>query len=219
MQTIRDRAKDHFPSVLLTLLSIIQALALEFLWSRLHDSDYLWDGGFSAVAGWTQAAVLLLGLIQVWLFYTGIVMRFRWAPSVQDSVLPFAIGILEFTLIDLMGPDTLSLWFVAFALIFALSIFASQSAFRRARRDPENREFFETIRPNDWSDFAQPVGAVVVLLALAPLVRIDGGWGWIGLIGLFATGGALAHQVVILRRFWNHSMGIGGRDDDPTDDE
>jgi hypothetical protein len=208
MQTISERAKEHFPSVLLTLLSIIQALALELLWNRVHAHDYFWDGGMTAVVGWTQAAVLLLGVFQVWLFYTSIVLRFRWVPAVQDSVLPFAIGILEFSLVDLMGPDTLPLWLVAFALIFAVSIFASQSVFRRARLDPDNQAFFDATPPVGRRDLVQPVAAVAGLLLLALIVWINGGWGWVSLIALLATGGALAHQAEIVRRFWNQSISL-----------
>jgi len=36
MDSIRTRAADQFPTVLITLLSIIQALALEFLWDHIH---------------------------------------------------------------------------------------------------------------------------------------------------------------------------------------
>jgi hypothetical protein len=41
MQKMRSRAKTHFPSVLLTLISIIQALALELMWSKIVESDFL----------------------------------------------------------------------------------------------------------------------------------------------------------------------------------
>jgi hypothetical protein len=34
MKSIRDRARKNFPSVLLTLLSIVQAVALEKLWEQ-----------------------------------------------------------------------------------------------------------------------------------------------------------------------------------------
>ena len=35
MIKIRTRAQAHFPTVLLTLISIIQALALELMWSKV----------------------------------------------------------------------------------------------------------------------------------------------------------------------------------------
>jgi len=42
MESMRNRATDMFPMVLLTLLSIVQALALEFLWDHArHRTDLL----------------------------------------------------------------------------------------------------------------------------------------------------------------------------------
>ena len=82
---------------------MIQALALELMWTRLRESPYLWTVGWDALLGWAQVTAMLLGFLVVWLFYVSIVMRFRWLPSLSDSVVPFAIGILEFTLIDLMS--------------------------------------------------------------------------------------------------------------------
>ena len=128
MEMIRNRATDLFPSVLLTVLSMIQALALELLWTRMRESPYLWSGGWDALLGWSQVAAMLLGFLVVWLFYVSTVMRFRWLPSLQDSVVPFGIGILEFTLIDLMGPDSLGPWFYVMAATmrdFAPSIAAA----------------------------------------------------------------------------------------------
>jgi hypothetical protein len=39
---MNSRARELLPSVLLTLISIIQALALELLWSRLGEQSHLW---------------------------------------------------------------------------------------------------------------------------------------------------------------------------------
>ena len=43
MDSMRDRAKDMFPVVLLTLLSIVQALALEFLWDHTRNRAELFE--------------------------------------------------------------------------------------------------------------------------------------------------------------------------------
>jgi len=43
VSVIRDRAKEHFPMVFLTLLIIVQALALELLWSHVRGADYLFE--------------------------------------------------------------------------------------------------------------------------------------------------------------------------------
>ena len=147
METMQTRATELFPSVQLTVLSMIQALALELLWSRVRESAYLWTWGWEARLGWTQVAAMLLGFLVVWLFFISVVLRFRWLPAIQDSVIPFGIGLLEFALIDLMGPDSLAPWLYALAVIFAASTWASHTIFRRARRDPANREFFASLPP------------------------------------------------------------------------
>jgi hypothetical protein len=203
---MRNRATDLFPSVLLTVLSMIQALALELLWSRLRESPYLWGAGWEAVLGWTQVVAMLLGFLVVWLFYVSMVMRFRWLPHPQDSVIPFAIGILEFTLVDLMGPDTLHLWFYAMALIFAVSTLASHTIYRRARRDPANREFFDAVQPAALRDFAPAIGAVAGIALLGLILDLSSGQGWLALGALLLTIAALANQVAMTRRFWRRSL-------------
>ncbi len=206
METVRNRATDLFPSVLLTVLSMIQALALELLWSRLRESPYLWTAGWDAVIGWTQVAAMLLGFLVVWLFYVSIVMRFRWLPSLQDSVVPVGIGILEFTLIDLMGPDSLGPWFYAMALIFAVSTWASHTIYRRARRDPANSEFFESMQPAKIRDFAPAIGAVAGIALLGLALHLSGGQRWLVLGSLLVAIAALANQIGMTRRFWRRSI-------------
>ena len=101
MSTVRNRAKDQLPQVLLTLMSIIQALALEFLWDdvRVAERALRWD----AVSTWLQIVADMLGIVQVWLIYTSATMRVRWTPSMRvnfqefDQVLtqPVIVGMLH----------------------------------------------------------------------------------------------------------------------------
>jgi hypothetical protein len=149
---------------------------------------------------------MLLGFLVVWLFYVSIVMRFRWLPSLQDSVVPFAVGILEFILIDLMGTASLSLWFYAMALIFAVSILTSHTIYRRARRDPANREFFESVQPATLRDFAPSIAAVAGIALLGLLVHLSGGQRWLALGSLLVAIAALANQIRMTHRFWRRSI-------------
>jgi len=120
LNEIRARAKEQLPSVLLTLMSIIQALALEFLWEvvRVTPRVFTWD----AVLEWLQITATMFGILQLWMFYTSAAMRFRWTPTTQDLLFPFLIGILEFALIDLTGTH-LALWFWMLAVL-SLSVLA-----------------------------------------------------------------------------------------------
>jgi hypothetical protein len=219
MEMMRTRATELLPSVLLTVLSMIQALALELLWSRLRESSYLWTlgwdallgwtqvaAGWDALLGWTQVAAMLLGFLQVWLFYTSLVMRFRWRPSIGDSIVPFGIGLLEFSLVDLMGPDSLGPWFYVLALVFAVSVWASHTVFQRARREPSNREFFESVEPATIRDFVPSVGAIAGLGLLGLILHLSGSGGWPAFAAMLIAIGALAHQLVLTRRYWEQSL-------------
>ncbi len=50
------------PTVLLTLLSIAQAVAFEVLWTRAKEASHLWEGGLSAWIGWIQGVAIFEGL-------------------------------------------------------------------------------------------------------------------------------------------------------------
>ena len=106
MQSLSLRAKDLLPSLLLTLTSIIQALALEVLWSSIASREDLWAANESSFIVWLQIAAVFQAIVLVWVYYTHMVMRLRWIPQLQDSIIPFAFGVGEFTLATLLGPES-----------------------------------------------------------------------------------------------------------------
>ncbi len=202
METIRSRSKNLFPSVLLTLISIIQAISLELLWGEVRELSYFLGGESSPVLGALQTTAVLQGILLIWLLYSSLVMRFRWVPSVSDSIVPFGIGILQFALIDLIGPGTLAPWFFALALIFGVVAWASQTLFRRARRDPENREFFGDMQPATLRDFSGALLSIATLVAVGAALHAFNDPGWIAPLGLLLANGFLAYQIDLHRRFW-----------------
>ena len=206
METMRARAKGQLPSVLLTLLSIIQALALELLWGRIGESAYLFDGGWPAVVGWTQVAAVMLGLLQVWFTYTSLVMRFAWTPSLNDLLVPFAVGVLEFTMIELMGQSWLGGWFVAMAATFALVTWASHQSYVHARREPENAEFFSSITPASWRDFTDAFALIGAFLAIGLLLWATDNPTWLAMLALLGVNAGLLYQIDVTRRFWQRTM-------------
>ena len=89
---------------------------------------------------------MLLGILLIWVLYVSLMLRFTWLPSLEDALIPFLIGVLEFALIDMMGPELLSLWLPLFAAIFAVVTGASHLTMRQARRDPANDYFFDQMQ-------------------------------------------------------------------------
>ena len=202
MNAMRDRAKEHFPTVLLTLLSIVQALALELLWSHLHEVDYLSELSWIAILSWVQIAATFLGIILIWVVYVSNVMRFRWVPATSESVFPFLIGLVEFMLIETLGPGDIGLWLTLLALVFALMNWVSWASMRRARLDAENDAFFSTLAPATLRDFYPAIAIVVGLASAGVYMLISGDRGLVAMLALLAANGVLVWQFRDAARYW-----------------
>lgn len=209
MDSIRNRATDQFPMVLLTLLSIVQALALELLWDHLRNRPDLYVYSWIALLGWVQIAASLMGIVLIWLIYSGMVMRFRWTPSTADSILPFFVGLIQFLMIDMMGPEKLGRWMIVLAIVFATMVVASHNVFRRARQHPANRGWFDRFSPAAFSDFVPHLVVIAALVLLGAWLWLSGNTGWPALCTLLATLLVLGYEILNAAKFWNQSMDDG----------
>lgn len=208
MDSIRNRAKKRFPTVLLTLLSIVQALALEFLWDHSRHRPELYEATATAFIGWLQIAASLNVVILIWLVYAGMVMRFRWTPTTADSIWPFFVGLIQFQMIDLMGTENLGRWLVVLALLFALMNLVNHQAMKRARQDKANSEFFDRFSPATFKDFIPLTLTVTVLMVAGGLLWNANNSGWPAIVTLLVTGVGLANEVHNAARYWRVSMGV-----------
>ncbi len=206
IKTIRNRAKEHLPMVLLTLLSIVQALALELLWSSVRESAYLLEMSWTALLTWIQISTTFMGIVVIWIVYAGTAMRFRWAPKTSDSVYPFAIGLLEFILIEALAPDYMGWWFVCLAMIFALMSWVSHMTMRRARLDGENDEFFVDLEPATAKDFYAAFIIILGAIVAGTYLAVSGDRGVLALIAVAAAFLVLVRQLIVAARFWEMSV-------------
>ncbi len=209
MNPIRERTKDQFPSVLLTLLSIVQALALGMLWTHIEESPFLFEPSFSAAFYWSQAVVTFLSMLLIWLLYVNTVMRFRWVPGIVESVLPFFIGLLEFVMVATMGPDLIGLWFVLFAAICAIASYSAHQTFVRARLEEENQTFFQNVAPATYRDYLPSI-ILVVTFAFAGLLLLQSDHP--NVLAVIMMAGAYAFvisQFITSAKWWQSSLGEG----------
>lgn len=181
------RAKRNLPTVLLTLLSIVQALALELMWAHLTEQEYLYSWSFIAVIGWLQIVATFLGILLIWLIYSGLVMRFSWVPSTTDAVFPFLVGIIEFAEISTLGPTKFGPWFILTGVLFAAMTWVSQVTMRRARLDSDNDEFFSSVNPATWRDHLISLVPAVLLILVGVGMWINGDQTWIATIAFVSV--------------------------------
>lgn len=202
-----QRARDLLPEVLLTVLGIIQALALELAWSRLEGGTHLWAGGIDAWIGWLQMTGVLQGILLVWILYASLVLRLRWVPQVRDALLPFAIGIGEFVVVELSVPARLAGWLAALAGVFAISTATSVATFRTAARDPANRAFFAGLGAQLGRTLVPSTAFIAMLLLLAGVVWRTEPASTVGLAAVVAANLALGGQLALLASYWRASLG------------
>lgn len=206
MDRNQERARQLLPAVIITVLSMIQALALEIYWTKIGDSLFLWQGGWDAAIGWMQLLIVFLGMLLIWTLYISMVLRFSWIPSMEDTLIPFYIGLLEFVMIDLMGPGFIGPWFVLLAAIFGVSTWANHRVMRQARGDPANDYFFKDYASAGWRDYMGSIVVVSTLAALGVILWIyNDSYLFTAAAMVFALT-AVARQFIQARRYWMHSV-------------
>jgi len=201
-----ERARELLPAILITVLSMIQALALEIYWTKAGDSVFLWQGGWEAVIGWLQMLAAFMGILLIWLLYVSTVLRFTWLPTLEDTIVPFFIGLCEFALIDMLGPESLGVWFMILAATFAVSIIANHMVMRRARQDPANAYFFDEMAPARWRDHVRSFIVVAILVVCGALLGLSDSNPVLSVVALLLALVVLAQQFWQCHRFWMHSM-------------
>ncbi len=153
MNKIRERVKFNVPAVVLTLLGIVQAFALELLWTFAVAEDALVMFNIEGLFLGLQSLSIFLAILGVWLVYASAVTRFVWVPSFLELVLPFWVGLIQFLLIELMGAKDFPIWLLLTAILFATLHWIGQTTMLKARRDPENASFFDRTSPATGRDF------------------------------------------------------------------
>ena len=208
MNGVRERVKHHMPAVLLTLLSIVQALALELIWSRGTEIASLDQPGWIAALLWAQMAANLVGIVVIWVVYVSTVMRFSWLPTIGDSIYPFIIGIGEFLLVETARPGALGFWFLQMAAVFALMNWVSHHIFRRARTEPENDWHFRDVPPARLRDFYPAIAVVLTLGVVGVTFLVVDLHPGIGLVAVLAVNLLLLAQLRTAKGFWERTLSM-----------
>lgn len=206
MDRNQERARQLLPAIIITVLSMIQALALEIYWTKIGESQFLWLGGWEAAIGWLQLVVMFLGMLLIWILYISVVLRFSWIPSMEDTLIPFYIGLLEFVMIDLMGPGYIGPWFLLLAATFSVSTWANHMAMKQARGDPANDYFFNDYAAANWRDYIGSIVVISTLAAFGAILWIYDDSHVLAIVAMMFAIIAVARQFVQARRYWMHSM-------------
>jgi len=126
-QLLNDRISETFSGGYLTLLAIIQGVALAALITGLYDrifvDDIIKDSALQEANLALQAAAALIAIVVVTDNYFLFVRLVRWNPTLIDTIAPYALGIGEVGAAYAVGNDVD--WWGA----VSLTLFAGALAF------------------------------------------------------------------------------------------
>ena len=199
--------------VLLTLLSIVQALAFELLWEEIHQHPEFYEWSWLAVAGWIRIVSIFLGVVLIWHSYAANSMRFRWVPSMGDTLFPFLVGIVQFSMIDRVGHEYVSQWLFLLAMLFGVMTWVSQNDMARARLEIENAEFFKQRGKATLKDFRPSILIILSLCLMSFAVWLTADNSWLTVIASVVALSVIVGQMLITEEFWTWSMSLAGEQD------
>jgi hypothetical protein len=129
---LHNKLKESFGPIYLTVLSVIQGVALADLASVVQASYQ----EFTFVH-WLLTAINFVMFIIIWNAYTIQSAIWTWIPDLRDAIIPFVFGALELFLNHAITL-TLTAWFTALTLLSGVGMLANWHSIRRSKEESDN---------------------------------------------------------------------------------
>jgi hypothetical protein len=204
--------KDSFTSIYLTVLSIVQGVALTSLAVVVADGH----SQFTPVQ-WALVVLTFLILIIVWNHVTTDAMTWTWIPDFRDSAIPFLLGAFElyqaFAIVAGLGP-----WLFGMAAGATLAVLEFFHVGRQVRLVVSNAEMLRLFRRRSLSDLLQGIVGIGAFLALgAASVAIGDAWAVLPWIAVLITALWLGVYVLRTTLYWRALVALARSDRLPND--
>src|SRR5437764_14448881 len=205
-RVLNHRLNDAFTPTYLTILSIIQAVALTDL-ATVVAAEYRQ----CTVVHWLLALLTFCVLIIVWNVYTIQGTIWRWIPDVRDAAMPFVVGALELYL-DHTITQGMSFWLLGLAGIAAMGAVGTWYMHWRARTEAGNDQLLRYLRRHHLLFALYYAGGAAFLLLLAWANRAgswevaERGQGVLAVSTALFIGACLGGAVIISHLYWSKAI-------------
>jgi hypothetical protein len=205
-RVLHRRLNDAFTPTYLTILSIIQAVALADL-ATIVAAEYR----HFTVVHWLLVLLTFGVLIIIWNVYTIQGTVWRWIPDVRDAAMPFMVGALELFLNHtiMLG---ISIWLLGLAGIAMMGAVGTWYMHWRARTEAGNDKLLRYLRRHHLWFALYYAGGAALLLLLAWLNYV-GSWGVaergqeaLAVSTTLFVGACLGGAVIISHLYWKKAI-------------
>ena len=203
-RVIHHKLKDSLSPIYITLLSVIQGVALA-------DLALIVGAGYQqfTLVRWLLVLINFGMVISIWHTFTIHITLWSWIPDLRDAIVPFVIGALELVFNHMISLS-LSAWLFILAIIATTATLAIWYVGQRAKEESENTKMLSLLRRQHrlFALYNLGVGALYLLLAIVSRVEsleanngVQTGRGVFALALLVA--GGVAGVSIINTRSWN----------------
>ncbi len=202
MTDVGSRAKEAFPSLNITLVGMIVAIALEALVGRLREVDAAFTLTGESLAIWLQGIFVFQVAFYLWVAYAVLAFLARWSMRWVDFVAPFFLGVVMFALSPLIGTERMDAWFGLIGLGFISGTWVFLRNVALAASDPENVYFNDTRYRRTGAALLAGVGATGLLgAAFVGLLATS----WLAVPILILENALIAGASVVWIRWWTYT--------------
>jgi hypothetical protein len=162
---------ENFTGVYLTMLSIIQGVALTDLSNIVFS-----ERSHFTVLTWIEVATMLWTLIYVWNHFMGDALMTHWIPDLEDAVLLFGTGVFELVANHAIV-WSITAWVATIAIMLFAWFFGTHYIRRQEERVVREAGLMELLRRRIRPITVETLAGGVVLLLLAIVCAVThAGW-------------------------------------------
>jgi hypothetical protein len=154
---MEERVKNQFPSLFITLVSILIGLEFADLVQEAEARMILWPITPITLRTWAQIAAMGTSALVVWVVYSHIGIVRRSIPSMSDSLVAFVVPIPLLIGNTLIGRETIWPWLYYAGFYLGISLLTVRWLGRMVRAEHES-----------FSRITRPAGIMLVFYAGVP---------------------------------------------------
>jgi hypothetical protein len=168
-ELVTQRLRGAFGPTYLTLMSVIQGVAMAALATRVGDT-----ANRLTLADWILVGNTFLIFVAIWNEYLVAALAYAWIPTFLDSLLPFLLLAAELFLARFVAHDVRG-WLLAMAgASLAAMVGLTHTVFRMRTADRSSQEVYAALQGDQYLNIASTAAGACLFLAAGLLYDVAG---------------------------------------------
>jgi hypothetical protein len=144
---LKDRIKEQFPSLFITLLSVLVGLVYADLVSEAHARMTLWPLNIGTLRTWGQIFAMGTNALNCWVFLAHVGISRLRVPTLDDSLIVFLAPVPLLIGNSFVGLKEIWPWLYYASFYLAMSLLTTHLQVRIACAERELASFARILRP------------------------------------------------------------------------